>query len=896
MFLPAPADEAGAVAALPERRLLGSAWDLDPDPDLAAFAGWTKRFLEAATEERMEMEAEGIELAEQRRGALALHIMRDPRRALAAALPLEIRDVLPEGMAGLLEERVDAIGDTGHVCALPRPGEPVIDHPDFAAINDRYYDAYRYGQSAGIDFIDDGSIHGIAIGDRIAILDSPLRQLEPGESPVGKVSDLSQLDPSHGDHPVETDTEHTVYQFGGDQYGSTCCESHIRALEGNLLTAASERRKTDDLTAGWDPGSEVHYLSADGGGAGESGYLNRPSVGHTHGTKKVLVFRANTPGHPLASSVTNDSSFSTALSAAVARYPLMSYNKMSLQSTYTPVYNLSSSFDATYDIQAITTECQSIAAANGYNLSDYDCFTTVVAPVGVGWAGLASGNRIHMNNSMGQDIFIHEFGHFLGLGHANSWGSSDGDSASPNHVHYEYGDRSCWMGIGYGNVAPTRTYSINSLNRLRWIPDARIQSVTASGTYTVYQNDGSIDPNSQVRGLKFSRDDEHTYWLGLISNNVVSPLDAFGNGLSVRLQRYDQSSTTLLDLNDPSGGIYNSPLTVGQTFYDPTADLSIKLVSLNGTNPNRSAQVQITFGPRYSGGIRPLTHGGIYRFANGYNTGICLGTTNASSNGLPVSMLTASDTDANQQWVAVWNGSDGTYSFNLRGTDKWLTVQNNGTGNGTNILQSTATSGDSQRFKVFPRNGGAEIILGKSTGSGDGTTSVVDMAQGNSDVLLWSYNGGVAQGWVAEMVGITTSQSYRILCDVADRQAIETDGGNPANGGVVRMWEWGGGTHQKWNAEANSSGTLRFTSASFPAKSLDLNVGAGSLTTWHSGAGSNQRWNIQRLGGSWFRMISDAEPTKSVDVTANGANGAGVVVWQHHSGSNQRLRFADSAN
>lgn len=893
LFEPAPQGEAAAVVNVPDRRLMGATWDRDPDPQLAAFAGWTKRFMEASPEERGSLEHEGITLATQRREAMAVQIQSDPRRALANTLPLMVRGELPGSIEGLLEERVDGIGDTGKVCALPKEGHAPIELPDFAELGGRYYDAYRYGRMAQIDFVDKGSLHGIAIGKQLAVLDAPFRQLEPGESAGGEIVDLCDLAsiPGAGHEGAEV-----IYQYGADVFGSACCDSHVRAVESNVLMAASERRKTDDLLTAGTEAPRVHYLAADGGGQGESGYVGRPATSHTHGAKKILVFRASTPGHPLASSITDNTQFNAKLSDATSRYPLMSYGKMSLQATVTPVYNLSASFDAAYDINAITSECQNIAAANGYNLADYGCFACVVAPTGAGWAGLASGNRIWMNHNIDQSVFIHEYGHFLGLGHANLWRSTDGNPVSESHTHHEYGDYACWMG-NWGSTHATRTYSINALNRLRWMPDERIQSVTASGTYTLYQNDGSVDLNSAVaRGLKLSRDGEYTYWLGFTSNNIEPLFSAFGNGITVRLQKSDSNSTTLLDLNDPGTQILDAPLAVGQTFYDSAADISITNVSISGTNPNRSVQVQVSFGPRYAGGARPLTHGGIYRFANAYNEAVCLGTTNGATNNLPVSMLAANDADANQMWVATRNASDGSYSFNLYGTNKWLTVENNSSNNGTNLLQATAVAGNSQRFKIFPRAGG-ELIFGKFAGGADGTNAVVDMALGNNDVLLWSYNGGLAQAWVPEMLGITTGQSYRLLPAIGQRQAIETDGGNPNNGAVVRMWEWNGGVHQRWSAQpASVANRVLFRSDAFPAKSIDLNVGTGSLATWTTHGGTNQRWNLQRLGGSWFRVVSDADTAKSVDVTNYAANGAGLVVWPHHGGDNQRWRFAESAN
>ena len=76
-------------------------------PDAAkAFNTWTDRYLKASTEDRKAMVPEGVRIAEARRPEFKRLIQESPQKALAAAVPMVVRQQLPPSVVSRLEERV----------------------------------------------------------------------------------------------------------------------------------------------------------------------------------------------------------------------------------------------------------------------------------------------------------------------------------------------------------------------------------------------------------------------------------------------------------------------------------------------------------------------------------------------------------------------------------------------------------------------------------------------------------------------------------------------------------------------------------------------------------------------------------------------------------------------
>jgi hypothetical protein len=77
----------------------------ETDPRFIRFADWCARYTTSTGEERLWMEAEGLELALRRRDQMLDLIEAQPARALALALPAGIREQLPVRVRERVEER-----------------------------------------------------------------------------------------------------------------------------------------------------------------------------------------------------------------------------------------------------------------------------------------------------------------------------------------------------------------------------------------------------------------------------------------------------------------------------------------------------------------------------------------------------------------------------------------------------------------------------------------------------------------------------------------------------------------------------------------------------------------------------------------------------------------------
>lgn len=896
-----PTDPSGppVPALVSESEVMASGWKRDPSPTMVEFSDWAERYVAADEASRATLLDEGILAAQARRAELATLIEKDPRRALTNTLPLMVRDEMPEPIQELLETRIHGFGDLGIEHSLPLPGHPDIPDKGFAQIDDQKYEAFSYGRRKLMHFIQDASIHGIEIDGRLAVLDSPMKKMEAGEAPRAEVIDACRVDEIPGAVAVQDDAPPAVYQLGDTASISACCSSHIQITEANILQAENDRKLTGGEIASnstWLPSPHAQYMS-DSGVSGLTGTLGRPPTSHTHGTKRVLVMRATSSQRPLQSGLTTAHVTSQAANFH-SRFEQISYGKMGLQCDVTPIYTMPAHLDKpfndpTFNRDAWHNECKAQAAAAGYNLANYHNFTTILNDTGAGYAGVAAGNLIIQNGNFDAWVYMHEFGHFLSLPHAESWQSSDGNPMSPSRWAVGYGDWGCYMGNNGSNHF-SRTFSPTYLNKLGWLTDSNIQTVTRSGVYTVYQHDGVINlSDGRARGLKLPRDNQYNYWLSIAANTDPGQ-SGHNNGVAIRASiGWSGSQTWLLDMNNPSGGSHDAPLALNQTWYDSAADLTLKTIEVGGTNPNRYARVEVTIGPRHNSAYRPLVSGGVYRFKSRYNGKFLEIAGNSSANAVPVTVGNASGT-ASQNWV-VWRQSDGSYSLNHQGTDKWIDVDNNSSANGAEIWQYTGNSSDAQKWWMRQNPDGFLYIMHK------GTEGVIDMdPSGVNDVKQHQNFGATWQQWEPELVGISDG-TYRVLPRHAQGQGLDIAGGSTSNGALAQLYTWGDYGSQRFIVTGQTSGRLRFSQSNAPGKALDVDASGSANGTkvhqWDWFNNSAQRWSYSRTDTNWLRLTPDCAPGSCLEISGNDTavgNGSRVQIWQWLGAQDQQWRFADA--
>jgi hypothetical protein len=157
-------------------------------PQIAKFRDWAKSHLAAPRGQQAEMLKEGGQLTTAHTRQLAKMIRLDPEQAILNAVPMVIRQDLPESIVSLLDKRVriKALIVNGN---LPPPKQE--NDPDFKPYtrvvstgDNQTWNALVYGKRGQQRILSSTCINGISLGYDMAVADSPVRQLETGERPV----------------------------------------------------------------------------------------------------------------------------------------------------------------------------------------------------------------------------------------------------------------------------------------------------------------------------------------------------------------------------------------------------------------------------------------------------------------------------------------------------------------------------------------------------------------------------------------------------------------------------------------------------------------------------------------------------------------------------------------
>ncbi len=141
--------------------------------------------------------------------------------------------------------------------------------------------------------------------------------------------------------------------------------------------------------------------------------------------------------------------------------------------------------------------------------------------------------------------------------------------------------------------------------------------------------------------------------------------------------------------------------------------------------------------------------------------------------------------------------ANGTYKLIARHSGKALDAYNNGTANGTQIIQWSYGGGANQKWTVTGLGSGNYKIIGVQSGK---ALDVYNYQTANgSKVELWDYNGGANQTFTFSG---TDSGYYRITPNSATGSCLDVNGVSTADGAVVQLWQWTGGNNQQWSLQA----------------------------------------------------------------------------------------------
>lgn len=587
-----------------------------------AFNTWTLKYLGAGKAERGQLIAEGLVFAEARRGALSKLIQSDPRLAIENAVPPVVRQELPMEVAQLLEERFN---EEAYYCLLgvmpESDGEKSSSYRRTVRTDDRgSYEVSTYGARISQKTTKRASIVGIAVDNKLAVDERPLRIVEPGEIPnhpnnltrnrtvrpldergfalaksvddsLAPAREIVETCPISGDSttvPTEPDgkaapiTPDEVVVEAGGQFHVLCSGGHILGYEERLILQ-------------------------EGGNGGPSGPTNAPNPTQSTGYKTNLFMRVVFP-EALKPALSEKGAYDLG-KAAQDWFTDASYGAVSFMTTVTPVIVLPRT-EAWYK-QVCAPECQEMlddakAASKlaGFDPANYN-FETVSYTGGPGSFGgqAVVGDRQCWLKTNIIGLATHEYGHNFGLYHANLWGTTNGSVIGAGSEG-EYNDP--FDSMGHANSgAGDKHYSAYQKNRLSWLPTPVVHEVSSSGMFRIFPMDQSaLDPNLRY-GIKVTKDAKRNYWVDLrqkfVSNAWVQ------NGVFLHWDDWTTqvAGPELLDTTPGSpDGANDAALVIGRTFSDDDTGIYITPVAKISTTP-ASMDVVVNIGT-FPGNLAPI--------------------------------------------------------------------------------------------------------------------------------------------------------------------------------------------------------------------------------------------------------------------------------------------------
>lgn len=539
--LDAPAAQHAALLPAPE-----PVTELEPVVAAQAdFRAWLDGYLAAPDARRPSLEAKGEALASAREPLLRALLLSQPELALTLAVTPPERAALPASIAQHVEAWRDGVG-TLHVIG------GVAEAPEAPATLERFVtfdgagDVLRagvFGARLGQGTREHVRLHGVALSGVIALTESRLRRLFPGE-PRTLPLELPKACPVS-----KRKADAALVFHGGDTLYGFCLAAHADAFEATL--AAEEDAAAVD--AGLPPASAW-----------------------TQGAKTVLFIRvdfSDKTGDPLS-----QASAETLINTTVNNfYVANSFNKTTLSTTVTPTLRLpktQAEYKTNDNYLLLRSDALSAAAAAGYTLSSYDLDIVAFASTFSGWAGRGYvGSRgTWLNGNFSLRVTAHELGHNYGVNHANFWNA--GASVIGAGANVEYGNPFDVMGGG------SEHFQVWSKRLFDWVTSPEVEVVSTSGTYRVYALEQAI--TSGAHGLKVKRDAQKDYWVEFRPgpNNTY-----LRNGASINWGYQTNTGAHLLDTTPGDGTRTNSALKVGFTLSDPLAGVYLTPVGLAGTTP-----------------------------------------------------------------------------------------------------------------------------------------------------------------------------------------------------------------------------------------------------------------------------------------------------------------------
>ncbi|MDB4257799.1 PKD domain-containing protein [bacterium] len=524
----------------------------------------------------------GITLVTERRAALKNIIQLDPEKALQLSIPKSQRESLPPEIESLLETPVSTAAEFEHVVScylgdLIQPAEAPSEER-FVTFNDTRYRAFTFGRRANLHTKDRISLHGISIDDVVAVDPNPVK--------------------SDSDNPL------VVEAFGEKKHFDSEDERDYfvaMLIEGETALGPEIPSSNSEIEASpW-----------------------------TEGNKRILYLRVRfADDDPTYTPVTLATAQSHQDDVA-EHYRIASYGKLHVTTVFPDVITLTQNKSeyVGQGLGAMMNEARAAAIVMGdaqgvdWDYNNFD-FYTIISDGGIGpYAGVAQvGGRKshHQKGYTSLRTSGHEFGHNLGLSHANYNLSSDlsprGSTPTEGVTNIEYGHRFSVMSAQGGSDLSNPTlphFTVHEKWRIDWLTDADMVDITSgnqNGTYRLFQNDQ--ENATGLRALRIpSGGSMSKYWLSYrtawAQPNRSSDNDFLLNGVLFNWTGSGGGKSTLLDMtpysnsspptSTGSGGDnsdkWDAPLLVGRTYTDPDNKVSVTPIARGGSAPDEYLDV-----------------------------------------------------------------------------------------------------------------------------------------------------------------------------------------------------------------------------------------------------------------------------------------------------------------
>ena len=563
---------------------LGDDFGTESIPELAAFSSWLTNEFQRPEGERFQNITQGIALADARSEKLGELIRNDPQTAIRSAIPVAMRDHLPVEIAAASERFVEGTGDYGvsRICHGTDSRRLTS-----LELDGQRYSGNAYGSRSASLSNDFMPIHGIAVGEDLAISQSPIRIVSVDAARNGSGGVLAQF----GDILLELASTDAVGDLARRQ----------------LQLERTPGKKTADATRT------------------SARQIRTARSAYTEGTKKWLIIRvdfSDLPGTPVVGAFYPGSG--TTMTPTYLKNQMdgkvgplfeeISFGKHMISTLplgdVTPVYRMPDTV-AQYVARDIwddlAADAKRAARNDGYTLSDYDHYYIVSSEHNGNFAGIATlgANDYAIGNGNLEVLTtVHEVGHNLGLDHSNFWKPDVASAPAGAGESIEYGDPFSLMGSDnsfWGVPNDATNIPPAQMMQLDWMTNSSYVEVDRPGTHRIYRYDSQTADQNRTLALKIEQSRRKHYWVAYRHDfdGLGGAIGDMSEGAYITVSGYGPwESSNLIDLGadprDAQNDVRDASLNVGQSFSDPGAGVTITVTGKGGTGDDAYIDVTVT--------------------------------------------------------------------------------------------------------------------------------------------------------------------------------------------------------------------------------------------------------------------------------------------------------------